>query len=192
MADPFLSEVRLYAFGFAPKGWAFCQGQLLPIQQNQALFALVGTTYGGNGVTTFALPNLRGRVPIGLGPFPGGATGQYLGETGGADAVALTLTQMPQHGHAIDPGAITAMARVRNGAGDQRSPVGSVPAADASGVATLYSDAAPDANMNAAAVYVGGGLTATSAGGGQGHENRQPYAVLNYCIALQGIFPTRP
>ncbi len=191
MSDPYLSQLGLFAFGFAPRGWAFCQGQVLPIVQNQALFALLGTTYGGNGSTTFALPDLRGRVPVGLGPLPGGVTGQYMGQTGGSDAVTLGATQVPQHGHAIDPATITATARARNGVADQRSAVGSVPAVDTTGVATVYSDAAPDATMDASAISIGGSVTTVNAGGGQGHENRQPYVALNYCISLQGIFPSR-
>jgi microcystin-dependent protein len=183
MTEPFLSEIALFAFGFAPQGWALCNGQLLPINQNQALFSLLGTTYGGDGQTTFALPDLRGRVPIHVGG------GHVLGERAGAETVTLATTQIPAHTHALDLSALTATGRGTTAAASLRSPVSAVPAVEATHGTSIYSSAAPDANMSSGAVLLGGGMTAASTGGGQAHTNLQPSLTLNYCIALQGFFP---
>jgi microcystin-dependent protein len=183
MTEPFLSEIALFSFNFAPKGWATCSGQLLPINQNQALFALLGTTYGGNGQTTFALPDLRGRVPLDFG------NGYTLGQTGGAETITLVPQQLPSHVHAIDPTTLTATAKCNSGVANQRNPAGGVPAMEAAGVTATYSSTAPDANMRSGGVTPS--MTATVAGGSQPHENRQPYLALTYCIALQGIFPSQ-
>ena len=164
-----------------------CFGQLLPINQNQALFSLLGTTYGGNGQTTFALPDLRGRVPLGFGQGP--SASYNLGETGGAEAVALGVQHLPAHVHAIDTNALTGTVACGNTAANQRSPAGGLPAIEAAGVTATYSSMAPDANMRAGAVAVA--TTSTVSGGGQGHSNLQPYLVLTYCIALQGDFPSQ-
>jgi microcystin-dependent protein len=184
---PYLSQIALFAFDFAPHGWAKCSGQLLPINQNQALFALLGTTYGGNGQTTFALPDLRGHVPLGFGQAAGAA--YALGETGGSESVALAETHLPPHVHTIDASGLTATARCTETAGNQRNPSQGVPAGEAAGVTATYSSALPDANMKGGAVAVT--LTADVAGGGQTHDNRQPYLAMSYCIALQGIFPSQ-
>lgn len=169
MAEPFLSEIRIFTFNFPPKGWAFCNGQLLPINQNQALFSLLGTTYGGDGQTTFALPNLRGRVPIHTG------SGFSLGQAAGQEVHTLSLQEMPTHNHPV---------RAFDGGVDSNgtSPAGAFYArtADAS---TMYFSGAADTSMNAAVI--------SNVGGSQPHENRQPFLVLNFCIALQGIFPSR-
>lgn len=164
MAEPFLSEIRLFSFNFAPKGWAMCNGQLLPINQNQALFSLLGTTYGGNGQTNFALPNMRGRVPIHFG------SGHTLGEAAGSSSVTITVQQMPQHTHSVT--ATTAEATVQTAAGNTF--------ADAPG--QIYNGAGPFTTVTPA--------TVTNVGGSQPHMNMQPYLVLNFCIALQGIFPS--
>jgi microcystin-dependent protein len=166
MAEPFLGEIRLVAFTFAPQGWAFCAGQLLPINQNQALFALLGTTYGGDGRTTFALPDLRGRVAVGAGQ---GATGSSyeLGSTGGQETVKLRATQLPAHSHSV---------RANSGGSTTGNPSDRVPAAGGAYTAT------PNAKMSAAMIG--------RSGGGQAHDNRQPYVSLNYIIALHGIFPS--
>jgi microcystin-dependent protein len=185
--EPYISELALFPFNFAPKGWALCHGQLLPINQNQALFALIGTTYGGNGQTTFALPDLRGRVPLGFGQGP--ATSYFPGERAGAEAITLSASNLPPHVHAIDPNALTGTARCSDAAADQRSPAAGVPAVEVAGVTATYSSDAPDSNMRAGSVNVA--TTSAMAGGGQPHGNMQPYLVLNYCIALQGIFPSR-
>jgi len=172
MAEPFLGELRLFGFTFAPQGWAFAAGQILSIQQNTALFALLGTTYGGNGTTTFALPDLRGRVPVAFGQGPG-LTPYVQGEVLGAESVTLLQTEMPAHSHTVN---------ATSAKGNQPSPISHYPAADAAGVTAEYS-AAANGVMNP-------GMIAPT-GGNQPHENRQPMLVLNWCIALQGIFPSR-
>src|SRR5688572_23350284 len=164
MAEPFLSEIRIMSFNFPPKGWALCNGQLMPINQNQALFSLLGTTYGGNGQTTFALPDLRGRVPIHTGD------GFTLGEAGGASAHTLTMPEMPAHTHTQN--ATTNPATTN-------TPGNAVVLARSTG-ANLYGTAA--ANLQAMSPQAPG-----NAGGSQAHENRQPFLVLSFCIALQGI-----
>ena len=165
MAEPFLSEIRIFSFNFPPKGWAFCNGQFLPINQNQALFALLGTTYGGNGQTTFALPNLQGRAPMHFG------NGHTLGEAGGSTAVTLTMQQMPQHIHLLN---------VTNNAATATAPDNTVVVA-----------AAPSNAYGAAGNLVAMAPTVGNVGGSQPHQNMQPYLGLNFCIALQGIFPSR-
>lgn len=168
MSEPFLAEIRLTSFNFAPKGWAMCNGQLLPINQNQALFSLLGTTYGGNGQTNFALPNLQGRMPIHAG------NGYTQGQAGGEVNHTLTLTELPQHTHTV---------QASSQAGTTPVPTGAVLAAPAHG-GNLYSSGA----VSAALV----GSTVGGAGGSQPHINMQPSLVLNYIIALVGIYPSRP
>lgn len=164
MAEPFLSEIRQFSFVFPPKGWALCNGQLLPINQNQALFSLLGTTFGGNGQTTFALPDLRGRVPMHVG------SGHTLGELGGESAHTVSVAEMPTHVHQVTasstPGTTTA-------------PADNYLAA----AANAYAD--PTASLVGLA---GPGLTNT--GGSQAHLNMQPFLAISFCIALQGIFPS--
>ncbi len=184
--EPFLSQIALFSFNFPPKGWALCNGQLMPINQNQALFSLLGTTYGGDGRVTFALPDLRGRVPL----AEGGS--HFLGETLGSESIVLTQSQLPAHTHTLDASALTATARARNAAATVATPVGNTPAIMNAGATLGYSNAAPDSNMQASSVAFGGTVTAGLAGSSQPHENRQPHLVLSYCIALQGIFPSRP
>jgi microcystin-dependent protein len=165
MAEPFLSEIRLMSFVFAPKGWALCNGQLLPINQNQALFSLLGTTFGGDGRVNFALPDLRGRVPVHAG---GGHT---LGERGGEQAHTLSIAELPAHVHEL---------RASPGGGNVPVPPGAVPASAAP--AALYGP--PD---ELAALAAG---SVANAGGSQAHLNMQPFLTLSFCIALQGIFPS--
>ena len=171
MADQFVAEIRIFAGNFAPTGWALCQGQLLPISQNTALFSLLGTTYGGDGRSNFALPNLQGCVPMGFGQGPG-LSSRVLGEQAGEDAVTLLQSEIPGHTH-------TALAN--SGVGDQYGPTGNFFAGDAGGnnlyAATANAQMAPG--------------TIAPAGGSQPHNNLQPYLVLNYIIALQGIYPPR-
>jgi microcystin-dependent protein len=170
MAEPFIGELKLAAFTFAPRGWAFCNGQLLPIAQNTALFSLLGTTYGGNGQTTFALPDLRGRVPV-----HSGSGGQVqLGEQGGTETVTLTSSQLPAHSHVLNGSSDLANASV---------PGGALPAAKPRGGLSRYATGASDTVMSPGSVGV--------AGGGQPHNNMQPYLVLAWLIALEGIFPSR-
>ena len=164
MAQPYVGEIRIFSFNFPPKGWAFCNGQFLPINQNQALFSLLGTTYGGNGQTTFALPNLRGRYAMHEG------NGHTLGEAAGASAVTINIQQLPQHLHFLQ-GA--------NKNGDQPVATNFL----LGNVNNLYR--APSALIN----LLNG--TVTNVGGSQAHTNMCPYLVLNFCIALQGIFPSQ-
>jgi len=166
MADPFLSEIRIFSFNFPPKGWAFCNGQFLPINQNQALFSLLGTMYGGNGQTTFALPNLRGRLAIHQG------AGHTLGEAAGTSAVTITQQTMPQHLHFLNGTTTVGASAVASG---------TVPATFN---LTVYSN-------NIANLVAFDPSSVTNVGGSQAHTNQQPYLVLNFCIALQGIFPSQ-
>ncbi|MDQ5846481.1 MAG: tail fiber protein [Acidobacteriota bacterium] len=165
MAEPFLSELRIFSFVFAPKGWALCNGQLLPINQNQALFSLLGTTYGGDGQVNFALPDLRGRVPHHEG------SGHTLGERGGSETVTVNISQLPAHNHVVN--ASDAVA-------DAIDPTGSIWGNSGK---TNYTNDAPN-NVMAPNAF-------SNVGGSQPHENRMPFLVLNICIALQGIFPSQ-
>jgi microcystin-dependent protein len=165
MAEPFLGEVKIISWNFPQKGWAFCNGQLLPINQNQALFAILGTTYGGNGQTTFALPNLQGRVPVHVG------NGIALGELGGEVTHTLNISEMPAHTH-VPVGS--------NNTATDPSPAGNLWDTDSN---KPYSPS-PTANSGMSPACV------LPAGGSQPHENMSPYLVLNFVIALQGIFPT--
>ena len=167
MSEPFLGEIKLFAINFAPKGWTLCNGQLLLVSQNQALFSILGTTYGGDGVTTFGLPNLQGRVPIHIG------NGHVLGEAAGEIAHTLVIGELPAHSH-------PAMASSLDG--DTPVPTGNVLAGTAT--TQLYSDAA----TNLVALHPSS--VSSFSGGSQAHENRQPFLVLTFCIALQGIFPS--
>lgn len=174
--EPFIGEIILAGFNFAPRGFALCNGQILSIAQNTALFSLLGTTYGGNGQTTFALPNLQGRTSIGFGQGPG-LSSFSLGQVGGQENVTLLSTEMPAHNHAVQS---------NNGDGAQSSPVNNFfagPGADRD--LFWYNDATSGgtANMNPAAIAI--------AGGSQPHNNLQPYLAVNYCIAMEGIFPSR-
>lgn len=164
MAEPFLSEIRLMSFSFPPSGWALCNGQLLPINQNQALFALLGTTYGGNGQTNFALPDFRGRTPIHVG------AGHTLGERGGEQAHTLSLAEIPTHSHSLS---------AASQAGDQQIPTGRLAAKSN---LPAYAPAQNLTPMSASAV--------AGVGGSQAHLNMQPYLTISFCIALQGIFPS--
>jgi microcystin-dependent protein len=169
-ADPFIGEIMLFGGNFAPEGWAFCDGQFLPIAQNQALFSILGTTYGGDGEQTFRLPDLRGRVPMHPGNGPG-LPPVELGETGGARTVTLTTAQMPNHDHAL---------MGHSGLGGGAMPLDKTMASTKAG--RIYG-APADMPMAADAI--------TSSGGGQAHENTPPYQAVNYCIALIGVFPSR-
>ena len=171
MSQPFVAEIRIVGFNFAPRGWATCQGQILPISQNTALFSLLGTTYGGDGRTTFALPNLQGNAPMHPGQGAG-LTPRVLGETSGSTTVTLSSTQIPVHTHALSASPLPAETNVAAGANLSRSSGASVYAAAGNNVAL-----SPTALGNV--------------GGSQPHNNMQPYLTLNFVIALQGIFPPR-
>jgi microcystin-dependent protein len=170
MSEPFLGEIRTFGFNFAPLGWATCSGQLVPISQNPALFSLLGTFYGGDGQTTFALPDLRGRIGLSMGQGPGLSSYQ-VGQVGGSETVTLTSNQMPQHSHALVANSGTATGGRPDGEALARAGT------------SIYA-AAPDGTaMNAGSI---GG-----SGGSQPHTNLQPFLSLNFCIALQGVFPPR-
>ena len=169
MADPFLSEIRIFSFTYAPKGWALCNGQLLPINQNQALFSLLGTTYGGNGQTNFALPNLQGRTPIHVG------NNHTLGERAGEQAHSLTTQEMPTHSHVVN--ATNDKSNNTINPGSTVIPANSAPS-------ELYTTSAANTDTMLPEAI-------SNVGSGQPHANMQPYLVLNFGIALQGIFPSR-
>lgn len=185
MADPFIGEIRIFAGNFAPKAWELCQGQLLNIASNTALFAILGTTYGGNGQTTFGLPDLRGRVPVGTGQGPG-LSNYDLGQVSGVEQGALLTTQLPVHTHPLSNATFAIGAY--SGAGNSRNPAGAVFAKEAAGVTQTYSSESADATM-AANVLKAGQLGA--AGGGQPVSLMQPYLTLNYIICVSGVFPSR-
>lgn len=174
MSEPFIAEIRIFAGNFAPRSWAFCDGQLLPIAQNTALFSLVGTTYGGDGRTTLALPNLSGRIPMQPGSGPG-LTSRRLGESGGVETVTLTDAQIPVHSHQMQG---------VNNAGLVKSPSSEVAVARSSGTAGYQTNSSLDLAAMAPE-------TIEDAGGTQPHDNMQPYLALNYIIALTGLFPSR-
>jgi len=165
MAQPYVGEIRMFAGNFAPAGWMFCEGQLLPISENETLFNLLGTTYGGDGQSTFALPDMRGRIPIHQG------NGFVLAETGGAEEITLTVNQIPAHNHAF-------VASL--GPGNQTNPQNSVTGNSSS--VQIYIQDSPDTNMNVASIG--------PVGGSQPHTNFQPYLCINYIISLFGIFPS--
>ncbi len=167
MAEPFLSEIRIMSFSFPPKGWALCNGQLLPINQNQALFSLMGTTYGGDGRVNFGLPNLQGRTPIHTG------NGHTLGERGGEQVHTLTISEIPSHSHSV---------KLSDNAGNPVASAGNMLAN--SGDERRFTSS--DTNLNAL-----GSQTVGNTGGSQAHQNMQPFLTLSFCVALQGIFPSQ-
>jgi microcystin-dependent protein len=171
VADPFVAEIRIFPFNFAPKGWAFCDGQLLPISQNTALFSLLGTTYGGNGKSNFALPNMQGNAPMHPGQGPGLSL-HDLGETGGSETVTLLQSELPAHSHAVSASSAD---------GTDQSPAGEKLA---TGIG-IGQYAAPGSLVQLSPNAL------SPAGGEMPHNNMQPYLTLNFCIALQGVFPPR-
>jgi microcystin-dependent protein len=170
MAEPFIAEIRIMSFGFAPRGWALCNGQLLPINQNQALFSLLGTTFGGDGRTNFALPDNRGRTPIHVG------NGHTLGERGGEQAHTLSVAEIPSHVHVLSGTSAAASTNIPNSG----SPI------------SQWADSSPNKAYNSSGQNTGAmnGAILSNTGGSQAHINIQPYLTLNFCVALQGIFPS--
>jgi microcystin-dependent protein len=177
MSEPFIAQIMMFGGNFAPRGWAFCSGQLLAIAQNSALFSLLGTTYGGDGVTTFALPDLRGRVPLHPGQGPG-LSNYTLGEQAGQETVTLLVTQMPAHNHSVN---------ATNAPGDRGGPGGDYLAGSQNQGPDpnplIYNAGPPNKVMHPNMI--------TSAGGSQPHENRQPFLAVNFIIALEGIYPSQ-
>ncbi len=187
MSEPFIGQIQPFGFNFAPRGWALCDGQLLPISQNTALFSLLGTTYGGDGRTTFALPDLRGRMPMHFGNGPGLST-RKIGQKGGAESDVLTIAHMPSHNHAATA-TLTGTMRCNSDPGDVDTPpghtLGQVPNRN------VYSDQPPDSDMAANSVTVSGNVTVANNGGSQPFSIMNPYLAINWSIALVGIFPSR-
>jgi microcystin-dependent protein len=182
-SDPFLAEIVMFGGNFAPRGWAYCDGQLLAISSNQALFSLLGTTYGGDGRTTFGLPDMRGRTAIGPRTGPG-LSSYTLGQRGGAETVTLTQQQMPSHNHTA---STTATLHATDATGRTFVPTGAVLASKRR--TNIYRDAAPDVDMHADSITAT--TTVNNNGGSQAHENRMPYLAINHIIALVGTFPSR-
>jgi microcystin-dependent protein len=184
MSEPFLGQIEMFSFNYPPKGWAFCNGQILPIAQNQALFSLLGTMYGGNGVTTFALPDLRSRMPLGYGQAQGGPY-YNQGESAGEENHTLIITEIPRHNHLLMADSTTA-ANSNGG-----TPSGTAVLGNSTGLidgaqdfqVQMYSNQSPNSTLSPAVI----GFT----GGTQAHTNIMPYLVINFCIALNGIFPSR-
>lgn len=172
-SDPYLGQIAFVPYNFVPKNWAACNGQLLPIAQNQALFSLLGTTYGGNGTTTFALPDMRGRVLVHEGQAPGGPTSYTMGQMGGTESVTLLVTQMPAHSHTVN--AVTSE-------GNQNTPTNNLPA-DSKVLDKEYSDANANTTMKSTMV--------NPTGGTQPHENRPPFVTLKCIISLVGVYPSQ-
>jgi microcystin-dependent protein len=172
MGEPYIGEIRIFAGSFAPAGWAFCSGQLMPISQNDTLFTLIGTTYGGDGESTFGIPDLQGRVPMHQGQGPGESQTYQIGEMAGVESVTITTNSMPLHNHAFM--ASTAV-------GNSALPTGNIPGQSAQ--TTFYSLGSPITNMFATAI--------SPLGGNQPHENMQPFLVLTFIISLFGVFPTQ-
>jgi microcystin-dependent protein len=181
MSQPFVGEIEIFGFNFAPVGWALCQGQLLPIGQNTALFSILGTTYGGDGKSTFALPNLQGRVPIHTGGTSNQGPGlsvYSLGQTGGEAAVTLLSSQIPSHTHTVPVSAVDGKINTPTSA----NVLGAVGGGRGGGAGTAYGTT----TLSNMAAQPGG-----VSGGSQSHNNMAPYLTLNYCIALRGVFPSR-
>lgn len=178
--DPYLADVTIFAGNFAPRGWAFCDGQLLPISQYTALFSLLGTMYGGDGRTTFGLPDLRGRVPMGHGNGPGLTSRPTFGAKGGRETETLNLTNMPSHSH-------SATLHAESAPGTSNNPTGGLLAVVNTGATNIYAPPVPATNVAMAP----DAIVVNNAGGGQSFPIEQPYIVMAYIIALQGVFPSR-
>lgn len=173
MSEPFVGEIRMFAGNFAPRGWAFCDGQLLAVSQNDALFSLIGTIYGGDGQTTFGLPDMRGRIPVHAGQGPGLST-RRLGDKGGAEDVTLTVNQLPDHDHVL---------RASTDLAQDAGPQGNVPARTNPAGVDIYNELGPFTPLSSESM--------TPTGGSRSHTNLQPFTCIHYIIALVGIYPQR-
>ncbi len=173
MSEPFLGQIKMFGGNFAPRGWAFCNGQLLPIAQNTALFSLLGTTYGGDGRTTFGVPDLRGRASMHPGRGPGLST-YRLGQRGGAEHITLNVNEIPSHNHSVE---------ANSDPGNVASPVNAIPGAEVAGPVDIWTTNAKNGDMKASTIQ--------NTGGSQQHENRQPFLGVHYIIALAGVYPSR-
>ncbi len=173
MSEPFVGEIRMFAGNFAPRGWALCDGQLLAVSQNDALFSILGTIYGGDGRTTFGLPDLRGRLSMHAGTGPG-LSPHKLGTRGGVEHVTLTVNEIPAHNHKVE---------ANSDPGNTPSPVNAIPAAETAPAVDVWTTNAKNGDMKASTIQ--------NTGGSQQHENRQPYLSVNFIIALQGLYPSR-
>lgn len=187
MSEPFVGQIQPFGFNFAPRGWALCDGQLMAVSSNDALFSLLGTIYGGDGRTTFGIPDLRGRAPIHFGNGPG-LSNRNIGSKGGAETATLTVAEMPSHNHTGNA-TLSGKVKCNSGAGNVDTPVGN-------SLATIsrtnqYSNAGANTDMADGTVDASGNLTTSNAGGSLPHINMQPYLTINYCIALVGIYPSR-
>jgi microcystin-dependent protein len=180
MSDPFVAEIRIFAGNFAPTGWAMCDGQILSISQNTALFSLLGTTYGGNGQSTFALPDLQGRAPMHPGQNVPGLSDTFLGEEAGEEALTLLQTQIPAHTH---DSPVPSFRSFGSDVGDNKTPTGLIYAKDGLGQTAIFGTGASNTTMSPNMLQLTGGSLP--------HNNMQPYLVLNFIIALQGVFPPR-
>ena len=185
--DPFIGEIVLFAGNFAPRSWALCDGQLLSINSHSALFSILGTTYGGDGRTTFALPDLRGRTPVHPGHGPG-LSDYDLGQKGGVERVALTVNQMPSHSHIADASSIVAQLPASTASGGATEPGPTDYPSSSGGIGAPIYGGTVNTHINGA---VSGSVTIHNNGGSQDHTNIQPFLGVNYIIALQGIFPSR-
>lgn len=174
MSEPFVGEIRMFAGNFAPRGWAFCDGQLLAVSQNDALFSLLGTVYGGDGQTTFGLPDMRGRIPLHAGQGPG-LSPRQLGSRAGTERVSLTVNQLPGHSHSM---------RASTDLAEDTGPQGRVPARTNPASLDVYNDIGPFVPLS--------GQTLAATGGSQPHTNVQPFVCIHFIIALFGIYPSRP
>jgi len=181
MASPFVAEIRIFPFNFAPTGWAFCNGQLLPISQNTALFSLLGTQYGGDGKSTFALPNLQGSAPMHTDSYNNSGFQFPIGVNGGTEAVTLLSSEIPAHNHFFNADSANATT---NNPSNGAFAAGVWNAGGNSGNVTMYTTLAPDTQLSPNAI--------APAGSSFPHNNMMPYLTLNFCIALQGVFPARP
>ncbi len=189
MAEPFIGEIRVFGFDFNPRFWVKCEGQTIPVRDNQALFALLGNRFGGDGINDFGIPDLRGRKPIGYGYAPGLQPYQ-LGQSGGYESIPLHSSQVPTHDHPATA-TINVAAKCTNAVGDSTEPEGKIPAKSSEGD-KIYAGADPDKDLKDSAIEASATVTVeNNQGGGLAHENRSPYLAISYCMATQGVFPSR-